>query len=60
MPMWQNTQAYQTIIICPSQNINAELLLVSGMDYTMRILLYRLVFIVNIEDAKVKLETYIT
>jgi hypothetical protein len=35
----------------PRQHINAELLLVSRMDYTMRILLCPLVSAVNIEDA---------
>jgi hypothetical protein len=38
--MWQNMGAYQTTTnnLCPQ--INAELLLVSGMDYTIRIFLY--------------------
>lgn len=51
--MWSNIQT-----ISPSPNINAELLLASRMDYTMMILLYPLVFVVNIDDAKVTVEMY--
>jgi hypothetical protein len=49
--MWQNMRAYQTITNNPWAHINADLLLVSEMDYTMRILLYPLVLVVNIDDA---------
>jgi hypothetical protein len=37
-PMRQNIQDYQTVANNPCQHINAELLLVSRMDYAMRIL----------------------
>jgi hypothetical protein len=49
--MWQNKRAYKTITsnLCP--HINAELLLVSRMDYTMKILLCTLVLIVNTDDG---------
>jgi hypothetical protein len=49
--MWQNMRAYQTITNSPCPHINAELLLVYQMDYTMRILLCPLVLVVNIDDA---------
>jgi hypothetical protein len=42
---------YQIITNTPSLHINAELLLVSRMDYTMRILLSPLVLVVNIDDV---------
>jgi hypothetical protein len=38
-PMWKNTRAYQTITNRPWPHTNAELLLISRMDYTMRILI---------------------
>jgi hypothetical protein len=40
----------------PHPHINAELLLMSRMDYTMRVLFFPLVLIVNIDDA-VPIET---
>jgi hypothetical protein len=48
--MWQNMRAYQTTTnsLCP--HVNAELLLVSGMEY-LRILLCPLVLVMNIDDA---------
>jgi hypothetical protein len=50
--MLQNMWAYQTITDNPCPDINAELLLVvSRMDYTMRILLCPLVLIVNVDGA---------
>jgi hypothetical protein len=49
--MWQNMRVYQTITNNPCPHINAELLLVSKMDYTMRILVCPLVVVVNIDDA---------
>jgi hypothetical protein len=45
--MW----AYQTFNNIPCPHINAELLLVSRMDYVMRILRCLLVLLVNIDDA---------
>jgi hypothetical protein len=56
--MWQNMRTCQTVIISPNPNIKAKLLLVSRMDYTIRILPYPLVFIVNTDDAKLNVETY--
>jgi hypothetical protein len=50
-PMWQIMRAYKTVTNNPCTHINAQLLLVSGMDYTMRILHSPLVFVVNIDDA---------
>jgi hypothetical protein len=44
-------RAYQTITNNPCTHIIAELLLVSGMDYTMKILLYPLVLVVNIDNV---------
>jgi hypothetical protein len=38
-PMWQNMRAYQKITHNPRPHINAELLLVSRMDYAIMILL---------------------
>jgi hypothetical protein len=55
-PMWRNMRAYYTITIKPCPHINAELLLVSRTDYTMRILDCPLVLVVNIDDA-VSIET---
>jgi hypothetical protein len=49
--MWKNMRAYQTIKNNPCPHINAELLLMSRMDYTMRILLCPLVLVVNIDEA---------
>jgi hypothetical protein len=49
--IWQNMQAHQTITNNPCPHINAELLLVSRMDYTMRILLCPLEWAVNTVDA---------
>jgi hypothetical protein len=49
--MWQNVRAYRTITKNPCPNMNAELLLESNMDYTMRILFCPLVLVVNIDDA---------
>jgi hypothetical protein len=49
--MWQKIRAYQTITNNPCPHINAELLLVSRMDYTIRNLLCSLVLVVNIDDA---------
>jgi hypothetical protein len=51
-PMWRNVRAYRTITNNPCPHINAELLLVSRMDYTMRVLLCPLVLVVNIHDAE--------
>jgi hypothetical protein len=44
-------RAYQTITDNTCPHINAELLLVSRMDYTKRILLCPLVLVVNIVGA---------
>jgi hypothetical protein len=52
--MWQNKWVYQTTTNNSCPHINAELLLVSRMDYTMRILLYPLVWVVIINDAVLK------
>jgi hypothetical protein len=49
--MWQNKRAYKTITSNPCPHINAELLLVSKMDYTMKILLCEMVVVMNIDDA---------
>jgi hypothetical protein len=49
--VWQNMRDYQIIANNPCTHINAELLLVSEMVYTMRIILYPLVLVVNIEAA---------
>jgi hypothetical protein len=49
--MWQNMRATKTFAKNPCPHINAELLLVSRMDYTMRILLCRLVSVLNIDAA---------
>jgi hypothetical protein len=49
--MWENMLAYQIITKNPCPDIEAELLLVSRMDYTMTILLCPLVLVVNIDDA---------
>jgi hypothetical protein len=43
---WQNMWSTKQ-----SPTIPAELLLVSRMDYTMRILLWPLVLVVNVDDA---------
>jgi hypothetical protein len=56
--MWQNMWTYQTITNNPYPYINAVLLLVARMDYTMRILLCPLVLVVNIDDA-ISTETYL-
>jgi hypothetical protein len=50
-PMWQNTRAYRTVTNNPCPHNNAELLPVSALVYTMRILLYPLVLVVNIDDV---------
>jgi hypothetical protein len=42
---------------CP--DINSELLVVSRMDYTVRILLYPVVFVVNVDDPVVKHASYV-
>jgi hypothetical protein len=55
-PVRQNMRAYRTFTNNPGPHINAELLLVSRMDYTMRIRLFPLVLVVNI-DAAVSTET---
>jgi hypothetical protein len=44
-------RAYQAITSNPCTHINAELLLVSRMDYAMRTALCSLVLVVNIDDA---------
>jgi hypothetical protein len=44
-------RAYRIITNNPYPHINAELLLVSRMDCTMRILLCPLVLVMNIDDA---------
>jgi hypothetical protein len=49
--MWQNMRAYRTNTNNPCPYINAELLLVSRMDCTKRILLCPLVLVVNIDDG---------
>jgi hypothetical protein len=49
-------RAYQTITNNPCPHTNAELLLVSKMYYTVRILIYPLVLVVNIDNA-VSIET---
>jgi hypothetical protein len=50
-PMWQNMRACQTIINSLISHINAELLLMSGKDYIMKILHFTLMLVVNINDA---------
>jgi hypothetical protein len=50
-PMWQNMRAYQNITKNPCLQINAEILLVSRMDYTMSIPLCPLVLVVNVDDT---------
>jgi hypothetical protein len=45
--MW----VYQTITSSTNLNINAELLMVSRLEFTMRIVLCPLVVVVNIYDA---------
>jgi hypothetical protein len=50
-PTWKNIRAYQTVTNNPCPYVNADLLLVSRMDYTMRILLCPLVLVVNTDDA---------
>jgi hypothetical protein len=52
--MWQNMWVYQKTTNNSCPHINAELLLVSRMDYTMRILLCPLVLAVIIDDAVLK------
>jgi hypothetical protein len=47
--MWQNKRAYHIITNNPCPHINAELLLVSRMGHTTRILLYPLVLVWNID-----------
>jgi hypothetical protein len=49
--MWQNMLAHQTMTKNPRPHINSELLLVSRMDYTMRIILCPLVLVVKIDDT---------
>jgi hypothetical protein len=44
-------RTYQITTNNPCPHINAELQLMSRMDYTMRILVCPLVFVVNIDDA---------
>jgi hypothetical protein len=56
--MWQNMRAYRTVANNPHRKINAELLLVSRMVYTMRIHLYPLVLVVN-TDYAVCTETFL-
>jgi hypothetical protein len=48
---WQNTFAYQTVTNNTCQNINAELSMVSRLQFTMRIVLCPLVVVVKIYDA---------
>jgi hypothetical protein len=48
---WQNMWAHQTITNNICQNINAELLLVSRVEHTIRIVLCPLVVVVNVYDA---------
>jgi hypothetical protein len=48
--MWQNMRAYQTVTNNPCAHINAELLLVSRMDFAITILLCTIVSIVNTDD----------
>jgi hypothetical protein len=50
-PMLQNMQVFQTVASNPCPHINAELLLVSRMDYAMKILLCTVVLDVNTHDA---------
>jgi hypothetical protein len=49
--MWQIVRAYQTVTNNVHPHSNAVLLLVSGLDYTMRIVLYPLALFVNIDDT---------
>jgi hypothetical protein len=49
--IWKNMWAYQTVTSNPCLHINAELLLVSRMDYSMRILLCPPVLLMNIDNA---------
>jgi hypothetical protein len=53
--MWLCMLAYHTITNNPCRHINAELLLVSRMDYTLRVLLYPLVLVVNIDDVSTEM-----
>jgi hypothetical protein len=49
--MWQNVRASKMITNNLCRHISAKLLLVSRMDYIMRILLCPLVLVVNINNA---------
>jgi hypothetical protein len=49
--MWQNMLSHQTITKNPCPHINSGLLLVSRMDYAMKIILCPLVLVVKIDDA---------
>jgi hypothetical protein len=49
--MWQNLWPYQTITNNPCPGINTELMLVSRMDYTMRINHCPPVLVVNLDDV---------
>jgi hypothetical protein len=52
-------RAYKTVTNNPCPHNNAELLLVSKMDYTVNIILCPLVLVVNINDA-ISTETSLT
>jgi hypothetical protein len=49
--MWQNIRAGLPITNNPCPHINAELLLASRMDYTIRILVCPVVLVVITDDA---------
>jgi hypothetical protein len=50
-PTWQNLRACQTITNNTCPDVYAELLLVSRLEYTIRIVLYTLVVSVEIFNA---------
>jgi hypothetical protein len=49
--MWENMRECKTIVNNPCLQITDKLQLLSRMDYTVKILLCPLVFVVNIDDA---------
>jgi hypothetical protein len=48
---WQNMWAYKTVTSNICRNINDELLMVSGLEFIMRIVLCPLVVMVKMYDA---------
>jgi hypothetical protein len=51
-PTWKNRRTYQTVTNNACQNINAELLLVSRLEYAVRIVLSPLVVVVKIYEGE--------